>query len=490
MTLARPFLDWLAGLPAERCAALADRYARALERDGLTVYRAAEDRFVPIAPALSPEPIADAELAALAADAELLLSATARACRWTLGDEPRARASAAVLYAYLTPLEHACLRRDPDRLFRVATARVDYFRGPDGVARALELNATIPAMQGYSDLVAHRFLEEVARERGLDPAPLLAAAGSNTADLLASLLAQHRRLGGRGAPPAIVIVSRRGDSQLGELNHYVRAFTAAGHRTRHVWVDELGLDVDGVVTARGERFDLVYRHIFARRVEEGSVMARLLLDPGPNVLLNPVLAPLEVKGVLGLLHEDQSAPFLPLSDDERAAVARRVPWTRVLRADSGRAPDGPVADLAAWVAAHPERVVVKRSWDYGGKGVLIGPDADGDAARQRMAEIYPGCTGWADFVGRAAADDNVWVAQELVAPTAARHLLVLRDAAGAPIAEWHDVFVDVNAYACLGVEARPRGGVCRASSSKIVNIAGGGGVAPLVTASVLKMIGA
>ena len=51
---------------------------------------------------------------------------------------------------------------DPDRLFTVATARVDFFRGPDGVARALELNATIPAMQGYSDLIAHRWLAEVA----------------------------------------------------------------------------------------------------------------------------------------------------------------------------------------------------------------------------------------------------------------------------------------------------------------------------------------
>src|SRR5262249_19623284 len=151
-------------------------------------------------------------------------------------------------------------------------------------------------------------------------------------------------------------------------------------------VDELGADTDGVVVVRGERFDLVYRHIFARRVEEGSIMARLLVDPGPNVVLNPVLAPLEVKGVLGLLHEDQSAPFLPLSDDERAAIARRVPWTRVLCPGPSMTPVGRVDDLVAWVTASPAQVVVKRSWDYGGKGVIIGPDADGEPARRRMAE--------------------------------------------------------------------------------------------------------
>jgi hypothetical protein len=454
--------------------ALAPRYAALLEERGLTVYHAAEDRFAPIAPTLTPEVIADDELAALAADAELLLSATAKACRWTLGDA--GRAVAAVLYAGFTPLEHAAIARDPERLFTVATARVDYFRGADGVARALELNATIPAMQGYSDLVLHGWLETLGRP------DLVARAGSNTEDLLASLRAHYARAGGRAERPAIVIVSRRGDSQLGELRHYERAFAAAGHRAVHVWVDELGRDPDGVVTARGQRFDLLYRHIFARRLEPGSVLADLLVDPGPNVVLNPCLSPLEVKGILGLLHQDLGAPFLDLSDDERAAVARRVPWTRVLAPGPAVTPDGPVADLVAWAAANAARLVLKRSWDYGGKGVVIGPDAD----PAKLDRIYAGCRSWAELCARAAADANVWVAQELVAPVAVRHLLVGRDGAGRPAPSWHDVFVDVNAYACLGVDARPRGGVCRASSSKIVNIAGGGGVAPLVTRSLFR----
>jgi hypothetical protein len=478
-------IAWLEALPRDRLAALAERYARALEADGLTVYRATEDRFVPIAPSLTPEPIADAEMAALSGDAELLLSATTKACRWTFGDEGRRHAD--LLYAGFTPLEHAALSRDPERLFTVATARVDFFRGPDGVARALEVNATIPAMQGYSDLIAHRWISEVATETGVDPAPFLTRAGSNTADLLASLLAHYRRAGGREKTPAIVIVSRRGDSQLGELRHYERAFTRMGHRARHVWVDELGLDSDGKMTARGEGFDLLYRHIFARRVEEGSAMARLLVDPGPNVVLNPVLSPLEVKGILGLLDEDGIEPFLPLSDDERAAVARRVVWTRVLRAEPAMTPDGHVGDLSAWVAANAARVVVKRSWDYGGKGVLIGTEAEGEA-RERIAQIYPGCGGWSEFVARAAVDPNVWVVQALVPPPEARHLLVLRDPHGRPVASWHEVFADVNAYACLGVDERPRGGVCRASSSKIVNIAGGGGVTPLILESVLAAL--
>ena len=487
MTRLADFADLLDALAPDRRAALIDAYARGLESDGLTVYFAAEDRFAPIAPSLSPEIIDDAELAALAADAEALLSATAKACVWTLTD-PEGQAAAATLYAGFTPLEHECLARDPRRLFRVATARVDYFRGPDGHARALELNATIPAMQGYSDLVQHRWLRLIAAELGRDPAPLLARAGSNTADLLASLLEHHQQLGGRGAPPSILIVSRRGDSQTGELRHYERAFAAAGHRALHAYVDELGLDPEGRVTARGETFDLLYRHIFARKVAPDSVLGRLLVDPGPNVILNPVLSPLEVKGVLGVLHADVASPAsrLPLDERERDVVRRRVPWTRVLRAAPATIPDGggDVPDLSLWAADNAARLVVKRSWDYGGKGVFIGPDGESDAARARMRELYgPECATWREFVAHAARDPNVWVAQELVPPPLPRHLLVTRVTAGRPQGAWHEVFVDVNAYACLGVAARPRGGVCRASSSKIVNIAGGGGVAPLVTSS-------
>src|SRR5262249_52457684 len=157
--------------------------------------RAAEERFVPIAPTLTPEVIDDAELAALSRDAELLLRAAAKACRWTLVD-PDGRAAAATLYAGFTPLEHELVAADPERLMTVATARVDYFRGADGVARALELNATIPAMQGYSDLVLHTWLELCGRR------DLVAGAGSNTQDLLASLVAHYRRAGGRAERPA------------------------------------------------------------------------------------------------------------------------------------------------------------------------------------------------------------------------------------------------------------------------------------------------
>ncbi len=126
MTVRDRFAHWLDGLPPARLAALAVDFADGVAADGLTVYKAAEDRFLPIPPCLSPEPVEADEMAALAADARSLLAAAVVVARWSL-DEPAASGSD-LLYAKLTPLEHECLRTNPARLGRVATARVDYFR--------------------------------------------------------------------------------------------------------------------------------------------------------------------------------------------------------------------------------------------------------------------------------------------------------------------------------------------------------------------------
>jgi hypothetical protein len=272
----------------------------------------------------------------------------------------------------------------------------------------------------------------------------------------------------------------------------VRAWRAAGHRVRHAVVDEVRLGADGRCTAGGESFDLVYRHIFARRVDLASDFGRALVDPPPGcIVVNPVVSPLEVKGMLAFLHgalDDAAlARALALGDAERDAVARLVPWTRLLVPGPATLPDGSTApDLPAWVAAHPERLVLKKSWDYGGKSVVLGPEADDAKVRARMAETFAGAADWPRFVAAAAAQDDLFVVQEFVAPTPRRHLLVERAPGGGHTAAWRDLFVDVSAYCNLGDAPRPRGGACRASGSRIVNILGGGGLTPLVPTDVAE----
>lgn len=448
---------WDALTPAAR-AAFATDVADGAAADGLTVYRADDDQVIPIPVVLSPQPIAPVALAELARGAASLLSATIRASRWLL-TAPDAKPLAARLFGSFTPLEHAALARDPSALARVAMARVDCFADPvDGRPRVLELNATIPAMQGYSDILLHRWVGAVGRARGLDAARLATLQGrlrSNTRELLASVVAHYRAAGGKAETPSILIVSRPGDAQQGELRHYEKTWRAAGHDVRYLTTEAVTRAPDGALGADGKVYDLVYRHIFARRVDPTSALGQALVDPRAAIVINPVVSPLEVKGVLALLDEARAnggALWGP-SDDELDAIARLVPWTRIC-----------TPDLVDWAIERRHGLVLKRSWDYGGKSVHLGPDTDDWDARVRAA----------------AVDPDAWVLQELVATPPVRHLLATPTGP-----TWHDLWVDVSAYTSHGPGPRPAGGVCRASGSKIVNILGGGGLTPVVPTDVL-----
>ena len=240
--------------------------------------------------------------------------------------------------------------------------------------------------------------------------------------------------------------------------------------------------------SRVELFEQIRR---ARRVDPASTFGRLLVRPGPVIVINPVVSPLEVKGMLALLHEalgdaKRLAAF-GLDEAERDMIARVVPWTRLLGTGATTLADGTrVPDLAAWAAEHPERLVLKRSWDYGGKSVVLGPESGEAGVQARMREVLgDGAATWPSFVAQAARDPHMWVLQEFVPPTPRRHLLVEPDGAGGVTASWRDLFVDISAYATIGRAPRPQGGACRASGSRIVNILGGGGLTPLLPADVV-----
>jgi hypothetical protein len=486
---------WLRSLAEAELEELASDFAEGLERDGVCVHDGKTGEFKPIPAVLSPEPIAEEKLNRASLDARALLSAAVKAARWTLS--PEGAALAPHLYGSFTPFERSCVWSDPARLEQIATARVDFLLREDEELRALEINATIPAMQGYSDLLSRRWLRTLAQRRGMGARAteqLISREASNTDDLLDSLLAHYRLAGGSAERPSLLTVSRRGDAQLSELRHYQLAFAERGIRALHAWADEVEIDSRGRASLRGEPFDLVYRHIFARLVDPSSALARLLQEPGPSLVLNPVASPLEAKGLLALLHEtaadEERSAALGLAHDECDSIRRSLSWTRLLDGGASTGPDGRrLPDLAAWVVAHPDEVVLKRSWDYGGRSVVLGPERDSDASRARFRELFgPECSSWRDFVARAASDPDAWVVQEYVPSRPRRHLLIERSETGRPRARWRELLVDLSAYTSLGVEPRPRGGVCRASSSPIVNILAGGGLAPLISSAAIDAL--
>ena len=72
---------------------------------------------------------------------------------------------------------------------------------------------------------------------------------------------------------------------------------------------------------------------------------------------------------MALLSEPDSG--MTLSDDDRRLVERTIPWTRRV-AHGATTYAGTRVDFASFVLANRERLVLKPSDDYGGKGVLLG----------------------------------------------------------------------------------------------------------------------
>jgi hypothetical protein len=390
-----------------------------------------------------------------------------------------------ILLGALSPLERRLVERCAPHTRRLVIARIDFLVSDRPAA--LELNATIPAMPGYSDMAAGAFLSVVGRAAGLDASAIQRLEtdnGSNVEALYRALVAASVRERGR-PPERIAVLCRRMDSQLSEVDFLVRRFSELGTEAHRVYPDEAS--GDELFVAHGKPFDFVYRHLFVHRLSENPqpfLEAFFAGDAAPGSLLfNRPAAHVEAKSNFALLSRALEEPALAvaaqLGPRELEAIRRSVPWTRVLAPGPARGPAGEsIPELVAHVAAHPEAFVLKRAWDYGGKAVFVGPASGEPGFATRAEAAFGARLDWPDLVRRAAADPRGggFVVQAVVDIPRERHLLATPS--GVVEAE---VFVDYSAFASVGVDPEPAwGGVVRASSSRIVNIQGGGGVLPLL----------
>jgi hypothetical protein len=383
----------------------------------------------PIPLVLSPSALPVAELAELGKGARLLTSALVKVARELIERRPE---KARLLFHHLAPLETEALRSRWREAEELLHSRIDWFVDQAGRVRALEINATIPAMQVYSDAAARGWVETVAPAQ----APDFGRRPGNAGWLLDALLAAARE---RKRPHEVQLLHREGDPQITELRELAKRLRERGIEARTVTPAQVVLD--------GDPRRVLYRHLFARYVEPSTPLGQAFLDPVRHGMWNRVDGWLETKGLFAELSLQVAAAYL--SGEERAAVSDLVPWTRLLDdIDDAELGDG-------------DRIVLKKSHDYGGKSVVIGREAGSAAFRQALA--------------RARADEpGSWVAQELVdAPAIERFLCA---DTGARRLSLH---LDISTYASLIPGVPDGGSVCRAAPGRVVNIVGGGGVAPL-----------
>lgn len=403
-----------------------------------------------------------------------------------------------LLLAALAPKERAIIEKTHAAVRRLACTRVDFFAEGDpavGSLRALEINATIPAMQGYSDIASRSFIQIVGKMAGASDRQISEwwrQNGSNVDALYRALTDGFQSERGR-VPARIAILCRRNDSQLSELRYIAKRFCELGTPSQVVFPDQLGGGRDRV-EADGQVFDLVYRHFFVRRLQEldAPFLERFFSEQPSRtaVMFNPPAAQFEIKTTFALLSEAIVDPSLAsgakLDQDEVAALGV-VPWTRLFREGPITDPNGSrIEDAVAYVASQPARFVLKRAWEYGGKAVFVGKAAGEPSFAERARAAYGEPLGWPELCRRAAKDrvGGGFVVQEFI-PIAAQKILVCSSQGIAP-EQW---YVDFSAYASVGLDHPPSwGGVCRGSHSEIVNIVGGGGVLPVILRPVAEQL--
>jgi hypothetical protein len=421
---------------------------------GMTVLRP-DGSVVPIPLVAEPEVLPRTVLAAVAAEAQAILTAAVKLARALLASGD-AHDRAALVEPFDGLEAEAMGKLFTEAPVPATVARVDFLIPQGGGApRALELNATIPAMSGYADLAAHAWIRAAARARGRTPREanaLVADCGSHMERLREALVAFHRSRGGTTERPSIALVARPGDAQIGELRRLARHLRQMGHRAENLVPAE----------CVPEDWDVLYRHVWAHRVPPDAPFARALLAPGRYPVANPVNGLLEAKALFARLSECAEDPALAaragLDDAERAAAAR-LPWTR--RVD---------ASLLDRLLADRERLVLKRSWDYGGKSVHLGAETSRDA--------------WEAAVRAAVADrkGGGFVAQERIFTSRRPATRVTPEGVTRG-----DLYRDISTFCGLG-PSRPDGSVVRAAASPVVNILGGGGLAPVVPEDVYERL--
>lgn len=352
----------------------------------------------------------------------------------------------------LTDWEETLLATAPRLDVLAPLSRLDAFIDPaDGVARITEYNGETPAGAAYGDALTEIFLSLPAMRPFAEHWTVRPLPGRP--HVLNVLLETWHRFRGVRTRPTIAIVDWADVPTTSEFRLSQDYFASMGLACVITTPDALTYANGVLRDEHGSVIDLIYKRVLIHElVAHGGLehpMVRAVVD-GAVCMVNPFSCkPLHKKASLAVLSDERNARLF--SPAQRDAIARHVPWTRVIeerRTDI----DGATVDLVPWILAHRDRLVLKPNDDYGGAGIVLGWEVD-DAA-------------WETAIARGLREPSI--VQRRIAlpkePFAAiadgRLLFDDRIVDTAPFC-WHGAFMD--------------GVLSRISTSTLVNVTAGGG---------------
>jgi uncharacterized circularly permuted ATP-grasp superfamily protein len=272
----------------------------------------------------------------------------------------------------LTAWEEQLIHADPGFPAASPTSRLDAFWAPgEGGLQFTEYNAETPAGAAYNDALTAAFLALPAMhafQRTHLAVPLPAAPS-----VVHALLDAFHAWRGVRDRPVVGIIDWTEVPTASEFVLFRQAFEAEGIPAAIVDPRDAEYANGQLRFAGGPPVTLLYKRVLIDELvtREGldSPVVRAVRD-GAVCMVNPFRCKLlHKKASLAVVPDEAQAHLL--TPDQRQAVQRHVPWTRLV-AKRHTSVAGERVDLLPYIAANREQLVLKPNDEYGGKGIVLG----------------------------------------------------------------------------------------------------------------------
>ena len=190
-----------------------------------------------------------------------------------------------------------------------------------------------------------------------------------------TLMKAWEQFGGKDKP-SIAVMGNPKVANVEEFRLFAEYFESKGYDS--FFTDPWTLEYDGVkLTKDGRKIDLIYRRgilgDYSKHVEKAEPVVNAYKD-GKVCFVNPLGAKLgDNKNLLSIL-TDEKMKFL-FSGHELEVINKHIPWTRMVRECKTSYKDNEI-DLISHIRDNKDNFVLKPNSEYGGRGVIIGIEAD------------------------------------------------------------------------------------------------------------------
>lgn len=355
----------------------------------------------------------------------------------------------------VTEIERELISIDPGYRAVSPTARLDSFL-TEAAYSFVELNGESPAGIAYVDAAYDIFSRLPVMQKFGETYNVRPLYGSRY--MLDVLLDSYQEFLGRkpGTAPQIAIVDLGERPTQSEFELFKEFFEQQGYRTIICTPAELEFSNNRLRVGEFQ-IDIVYKRLL---VNEYLPIVRefpALLDAyraGAICMVNSFRSKLIHKKALFAVLTDQRRAGL-FTSEERDAISKHVPWTRMVRTEKSDY-FGAEVDLLEYIKANRNKLVLKPNDDYGGHGITIGWNTDEATWHSAL---------------QAALANGDYIVQERV-PTA-REVFPALTADGK--IEFAEQLVDLDPLLFNG---RVRSAFTRLSFTELANVSSGGGMVP------------